>query len=291
MMEAIIADCVIYIETHLNSHWTLSELAERYHYSPFHFSRLFKEVTGVTLAAYVRQRRVCHTLYEISQGAPKQQTALNYGFQSYSGFYRAFAQLCGCGPKDYLKIHPVNKPVCPNILERGQVMYTKKELINIITANWNFSTVPSLKGLDTHNKDHLVWSVNQHLILKKGQYDELIRHSQICNGLIKRGISSQKVCLTKEGQAVSQLAEGNFILMTRLKGLPLSISELFSEKSALYAKEQGQALAKLHQVLKTFDQETVETYDLVTTLENWALPETQKVIRQWQLDVPDRFFF
>ncbi len=45
-------------------------------------------------------------------------------------------------------------------------MYTKKELINIITTNWNFPTVQSLKGLDT-NKDHLIWSVNQHHIKKR----------------------------------------------------------------------------------------------------------------------------
>ncbi len=77
--------------------------------------------------------------------------------------------------------------------------------------------------------------------------------------------------------------------MTRLKGLPLSMSELSFEKSALYAKEQGQTLAKRHQVLKHFDQETVETYYLVTTLENWALPETQKVIRLWQHELPDTF--
>lgn len=288
-METIIADCLRYIETQLKSHWSLAELAARSHYSSFHFARLFKDITGFTLASYIRQRRLCHTLYEISQGQPKQQTALEYGFQSYSGFYRAFTQVYGCGPKDYLKIHQIDKPVCPNSLERGQVMYTKKELISIIKDNWEFPEVQTITPLDTQNNQHQVWLINQDLILKKGCYEELTRHALICEGLINLGLSSQKNYLTKTGNPLARLKAGDFILMTRLTGEPLSMAECFSDKWALYAKEQGQALAKLHRVLALLNQDISEDYDLIATLEDWVLPETKKVAQQWQLSLPNGF--
>lgn len=102
-MERMIMDCINYIETQLKSDSELTDLATKYHYSPFHFYRLFKEMTGFTLASYIRQRKLCHTLYDISQGAAKEQTALDYGFKNYSGFYRAFTQLYGCSPKTTLR--------------------------------------------------------------------------------------------------------------------------------------------------------------------------------------------
>ncbi|MBP1041537.1 helix-turn-helix domain-containing protein [Vagococcus sp. BWB3-3] len=288
-MERIIADCVNYIETHLKSHWTVTELAERYHYSPFHFARLFKEITGSTLATYIRQRKLCHTLYDISQGQPKQQAALDYGFQSYSGFYRAFTQVYGCGPKVYLKIHSIDKPVCPNILERGQVMYTKTELIKLITTNWTFPAITSITPLDTEHIRHQVWVINHDYILKKGQYDELDKHARICAGLINEGIASQEIYLTNKECPILQLDAGDFILMKSLVGEPLTMTALFSEKMTLYANEQGRALAKLHRVLGSLSSDLIDTYDLITTLENWALPETTKVALQWQLDLPSGF--
>lgn len=285
-MEATIQECVEHIEQQLKSHWRIKDLANRYHYSPFHFSRLFKEVTGFTLAAYIRQRKLSHTLYEISQGQPKQQAALTYGFQSYSGFYRAFTQAYGCGPQKYLTIHSIDKPVCPNFLERGQIMYTKNELKTILELNWQIP-VHSITPIATPHH-HQLWEINETLILKKGRYEELVQHAQLCQSLMALGIDSQGIILTQHKEVVAQLTAGDFILVKKLKGR--TITEIFSANGQSFAFKQGCALAKLHQALKTLNHDLVDDYDLIITLENWALPTTKKVCQQWQLDLPPNFF-
>ncbi len=77
--------------------------------------------------------------------------------------------------------------------------------------------------------------------------------------------------------------------MKSLVGEPLTMTALFSEKMTLYANEQGRALAKLHRVSGSLSSDLIDTYDLITTLENWDLPETTKVALQWQLDLPSGF--
>lgn len=86
MMEVIIADCVIYIEIHLNSYWSLTELAERYHYSPFHFSHFFKEVTGFTLAAYICNADYVRPVTRFIKGLPSNKQPSITGFKVTQAF-------------------------------------------------------------------------------------------------------------------------------------------------------------------------------------------------------------
>lgn len=90
-----------HIDAHIGSPLDLVALAERAHFSPYHFHRLFAAWTGETLGAYLQRRR----LEAAAQGLSLQpqrsvlQLALAVGFGSGEAFSRAFKRHFGCTPR------------------------------------------------------------------------------------------------------------------------------------------------------------------------------------------------
>lgn len=81
----------------------LEEVAAVAHFSPFHFHRIFKALTGETLGAFVRRVRLERALYLMSHGSPPSltQVALECGFSSSSDFSRSFKQHFGTSPSTF----------------------------------------------------------------------------------------------------------------------------------------------------------------------------------------------
>lgn len=90
---------VDYIEENLTGEIDFNEAAKRAYCSPFHFYRIFTIVTGVTLAEYVRRRRLTLAASELSSGRVKViDMALKYGYDSPDSFTRAFRNVHGVTP-------------------------------------------------------------------------------------------------------------------------------------------------------------------------------------------------
>lgn len=72
----------------------LEEVARAASLSPFHFHRVFQALVGVTLAEFVKQRRLEKALYLMSHGRRMSLTAIaiTCGFSSSSDFSRCFKQ-------------------------------------------------------------------------------------------------------------------------------------------------------------------------------------------------------
>lgn len=90
--------CLAYIEKHLSEPLTVGKLAETVGYSPFHFSRIFKEETGEPLYRYVQQRRLSRCHEEIQKGTDPKTAGLEYGYETVSGFLRAYRRKYGVSP-------------------------------------------------------------------------------------------------------------------------------------------------------------------------------------------------
>ncbi|CDR30783.1 Multiple antibiotic resistance protein marA [Acholeplasma oculi] len=86
-----ITKTIDYIEQNLTNEIDLTTCAKTCGYSEYHFLRVFKEVTGLTPADYIRKRRLSEIAKRISSDAePISEIAFLYGFNSKENFTRAF---------------------------------------------------------------------------------------------------------------------------------------------------------------------------------------------------------
>ena len=93
-----IAAVLSYIGENLSSSLSVDELADLVHISRYHFMRLFKAQTGMSVHAYVRQRRLMRAAHLIREGASAARAAEESGFADYSAFHRAFTSAFGVSP-------------------------------------------------------------------------------------------------------------------------------------------------------------------------------------------------
>ncbi|MBR3966364.1 MAG: AraC family transcriptional regulator [Clostridia bacterium] len=101
----LISETVDYINKNPSADLTLGTLAFRTHTSPAYFSRTFKAYTGVGLKEYVTQSRVIHviTLMHSNPHSNIIDLAFASGFNTSSGFYKAFEKITGSSPKKILQ--------------------------------------------------------------------------------------------------------------------------------------------------------------------------------------------
>lgn len=94
-------ESIAYLEAHMDGEVRIEEAAKRTLTSTFHYQRLFHMVTGVTVAEYVRKRRLTLAAQELQQGKRKVlDVALKYGYQTPESFSKAFVKLHGIPPSE-----------------------------------------------------------------------------------------------------------------------------------------------------------------------------------------------
>jgi AraC-like DNA-binding protein/predicted transcriptional regulator YdeE len=93
---------IAYIEAHLEDALDPALVARHARVSQWYFQRIFKGLTGETLKAYIRSRRLAHALARLaSSDARILEIALSAGFESQAAFTRAFRATFGMTPAAY----------------------------------------------------------------------------------------------------------------------------------------------------------------------------------------------
>ncbi|MEL6320663.1 MAG: AraC family transcriptional regulator [Cyanobacteria bacterium J06626_14] len=94
-----------FIDAHLDEEVKLANLAQVTDMSPYHFSRLFKQSTGLSPHQYLLQQRIERAKQLLKQTNQSiLDIAVACGFNSHSHLSRQFRQLTGVTPKAY-RIH------------------------------------------------------------------------------------------------------------------------------------------------------------------------------------------
>ncbi len=102
VLVSVTAKAIWYIESHLDADLSLDRIAEVAGVSRFHLSRAFTTSTGISLAAYVRARRLSQAAKSLAAGAPDiLDVALAAGYGSHEAFTRAFRQHFGITPDEF----------------------------------------------------------------------------------------------------------------------------------------------------------------------------------------------
>lgn len=87
-----------YIRKHLSEGLTAEGIAAQAGYSTYHYCRIFKEHTGKSLMRYVREMRLEAAEKEIKSGEATMDVAQKCGFETASGFSRAYQKKFGKRP-------------------------------------------------------------------------------------------------------------------------------------------------------------------------------------------------
>lgn len=90
-----------YVDAHMDGAILLEELAEQVHMSKYHFLRIFKELTGVTVHTFIIHKRLIKSCEALKEGMSITQAYQAAGFSEYSSFLRNFKRAFGVSPGKY----------------------------------------------------------------------------------------------------------------------------------------------------------------------------------------------
>lgn len=109
-IKSIIIETIEFIEVNLKEELTAEILSKRIGYSKIHFSRLFILVTGTTIYDYIVSRKLVHAAQEIQSARNISKVLFDYGFDTQTGFNKAFRKRFGMPPKAFKKNNDIRIP-------------------------------------------------------------------------------------------------------------------------------------------------------------------------------------
>ncbi|WP_294286978.1 AraC family transcriptional regulator [uncultured Chryseobacterium sp.] len=103
-----IVKVIRYIDDHLDTELSLQKIAEVGAYSPFHFHRIFRLITGETLQQYINRKRMERSAFYLAlrKQLSLKDIYLQFGFSSHSAFTKTFKNHYGHSPSAFRKSAP-----------------------------------------------------------------------------------------------------------------------------------------------------------------------------------------
>lgn len=102
-----VQDVIEYIEKNLSEDLSIETLSNLAYISPYHFSRIFKGLIGITIQEYIRRRRLSEGAKQLlNSNKNVLEIAIEFGFNSHEVFSRAFKQYFSYTPLQVRKIKP-----------------------------------------------------------------------------------------------------------------------------------------------------------------------------------------
>ena len=259
-----------YMEQNLKTEIQVKELSRMAGYSEAYYSELFKKVTGIPMGQYLTRRRLAHAICEIAAGRRMLETALEYGFDTYAGFYRAFCREYGCSPAVYLKDHNPVRPYRINLKQEEKIMLSKKAIREIL-AHWGIEqeTVSEIYYEGSGRRSENDFLVGEEYVLKTSALaGGLKQHIEISQALKGSDLHVSEPVLAKDGRLIVQEGEVYCILCRRMKGNRLDSRKLFAMGDEKMAYRFGEITGKLHLALSRLEKDICREnhlYDAVCT--------------------------
>lgn len=100
--EQIVEESVRYIKENINEDLSAQKIANHVGYSVFHFCRIFSLIKNLTVMEYVRKYRLSIARSELESNKKIIDIALEYGFETASGFTKSFHKEFGYSPTSYI---------------------------------------------------------------------------------------------------------------------------------------------------------------------------------------------
>ena len=279
MYKESIQNTIDYVESNLRAEMTATELAELAGYSVFHFYRIFQSEVGMPVMQYILKRKLLNAIYEIGTGRKKIDVALEYGFETYAGFYKSFVRELGYTPADYLRKFKVKKPYRINLFQEEQIMLSHKKIAEMLTL-WGMQDekiADVIYGESGEISDTAKYVGEDYVIKYTNNLGNVLKTISISKALENVGLASLIVIPTKDGREYVENGELYFFVSKRVKGEGILASHVYLDEYEKKARFIGEIVGQLDLALEKIDIE-VEEVDLLSRVRDWALPALKEVI-------------
>jgi len=272
----IMQESLDYIEENLKTEITAEELAELAGFSLFHYYRLFQQATGLPVMQYIQRRRLLHGVYAMKQGSSKINAALQYGFDTYAGFYKAFCREFGSTPSEFLRSCRARRPYRIDLNREEHMTVTRRKAARIL-ENWDLKdrTIRDIYYEGTGNKNENACYVGEKFVLKyTPNPGKIRRHMEVSKALDSIGLLSAVSIPTVDGRQYVQNGELYFYLTRRLPGKQI-VSHGLAHGDGRFV---GEIIGQLHLALEKIE-DCVSEADLLATVRDWALPKAKEALK------------
>ena len=238
----LIQSVIDYVDDNITAEFTVDDLCNLAGYSYVHLCRLFNLHIGLSPNEYIIHRKLLFAVCEMRNGISKIDVAMNYGFNTYAGFYKAFTREFCCSPSEFIKSYIGSKPYKINILQEEHIMVSKTRIKKLL-YNWDLqdNEVTNIINENTGKQNENAFYIGNDYVIKYSANLALIKKTIIFADTVK----------LKNGDDYLQSGDLYFVIINRIKGKQLKCEDVFTDTSIAYTI--GINIAKLHNKLKAFN--------------------------------------
>lgn len=271
----IIQSSIDYIEDNLKAEISADELSANAGFSLYHYYRIFQKTVGMPIKQYITRRRLLWATYEMANGKKQVEAALAYGFDTTTGFFKAFRREFGCSPSEYVKRFKIRKPYRIYLLQEEIVMISNTKIKDIL-RNWDLqdSHIQRIVSTDDGDVCKNTFYIGDDYVLKAfSSLGVVKKYVNILTALKAQGLTSGSPIKTNTNEDFTSDSELYFMLSPRIKGTEFNIEELFGDNAVDVSKYLGQIIGKLHLALKANDDIVCNERDIFREVyDEWLAP-------------------
>lgn len=274
MYKETIQHSIDYIEDNLKTEITAAELSAAAGFSIFHYYRIFQSELGMPVMQYILRRRLLNAIFEISEGRKMIDAALDYGFDTYAGFYRSFVRELGYTPSQFLENHRVRKPYRINIIREEHIMLSNKRAAQVL-VQWGMEN-EKLADVVYEESGNISESAKYvgdgHVLKYTPNLGSVKRDIAISTALAGAGLNASTVVPSKDGREYVENGELYFYIVKKIYGERVRASRLYESADGCDARFIGEMIGQLSLALSAVDI-AADDADTLGAVEQWALPQ------------------
>ena len=285
MNLTIIQKSIDYIEDNLKTDITAKELSEMAGFSMFHYYRLFQSAVGLPVMQYITRRRLLNALYDLHCGEKMIEVALDYGFETQAGFYKAFIREFGYTPTEFLNMSKKKKPYRINLFKEEHIMVSHKKIKEVLQS-WGLENekLTDVVYAETGNVSESACYVGDNYIIKfSPNLGNVEKHISLSQAIESVGLSTATPIKTVEGKFVVASEELYFYVTKRLEGKQLMASTMYFEDYMPKARFIGEIVGQLSVALSKVEVITNQA-NIFKSAKEWAIPALSG-----KMDLPKSF--
>lgn len=285
MYRELIQRTLDYIEDNLKAEIAAAELSEMCGYSLYHYYRVFQSELGMPVMQYILRRRLLNAIYEISEGRKMIDTALDYGFETYAGFYRSFVRELGYTPSQFIDLYRVKKPYRINIMREEHIMLSNKRAARLLES-WgmeNERLADVVYGETGSISDSAKYVGDGYVLKYTPNLGGVQKAIEISKALENVGLSASKLVPANDGREYIEDGELYFYVVKKFCGERMRAGSLYEQGQQSKARFIGEMIGQLSLALSVLDVAADEA-DTLAAVKEYAIPKLGG-----RLDIDDAF--